>query len=173
MVSPRLCAETDQVVAAIKSAKAYKYAYEAQDAAQEWADFFLGGLNLADKAGCPSLIQMPSKDELIKKAFGPLSNAADEVIPGGMRYESLPCPKKGCRGCKGPKCSGSKASDDSHGGSKTGGQPGSSTMHSQAQQSHGTLKTRASPTKSLARSTLSRFVAMHTSTAGCQGLAGR
>jgi hypothetical protein len=167
MVSLRLCAETDNVVAAVKSAKAYKYAYEAQDAAQEWADFFLGGLNLADKAGCPSLIKMPSKDDLIKKAFEPLSNAADEAIPGGMKYQSLPCPKKGCRGCKGPKCSPSQQSHDNHGASKTGGHPGSTTIRSQAQPSHGTLKTTASLTKSSARSTLSRSVAMHTSTAGC------
>ena len=91
-------------MAAARSAKAYKYAYEAQDAAQEWADFFLGGLNLAGQAGCGPLIKIPNKDDLIKKAFKPLSNAPDELIPGGMNYDGLPCPAKGCRGCKGPKC---------------------------------------------------------------------
>jgi hypothetical protein len=64
---------------------------------------------------------MPLKDELIKKAFKPLSNTADKVIPGGMQYKSLPCPKRGCRGYKGPKCSRSTASNDKHSGSKTGG----------------------------------------------------
>jgi hypothetical protein len=171
-VLQRLCPETDKVVAAAKSAKAYKYAYEAQDAAQEWADFFLGGLNLADKAGCPSLIKIPSKEDLIKKAFEPLSNAPDEVIPGGMNYASLPCPKKGCRGCKGPKCR-SNNSNHNHGASKTGGQPASTKMQSPPRATHKTPKATPSPTKSLASSTLSSSMVMRTSTLRCKGSGAR
>ncbi|KAI4607220.1 hypothetical protein J4E83_009676 [Alternaria metachromatica] len=59
-------------MAAIRSAKAYKYAHEAQDAAQEWADFFLSGADFAGQAGCSPLV--PSRDDLIKKAFTPLSS---------------------------------------------------------------------------------------------------
>jgi len=89
-------------VAAIRSAKAYKYAHEAQDAAQEWADFFLSGADFAGQAGCSPLV--PSRDDLIKKAFTPLVDAPDELVPGGMNYDDLPCPAKGCKGCKGPRC---------------------------------------------------------------------
>ncbi|KAI4684264.1 hypothetical protein J4E81_009144 [Alternaria sp. BMP 2799] len=56
---------TGGMVAAIRSAKAYKYAHEAQDAAQEWADFFLSGADFAGQAGCDSPV--PSREELIKK----------------------------------------------------------------------------------------------------------
>ncbi|CAN9377082.1 unnamed protein product [Alternaria sp. RS040] len=105
---------TGGMVAAVRSAKAYKYAHEAQDAAQEWADFFLSGANFAEQAGCGPLI--PTKDNLIKKAFTPLVDAPDELVPGGMNYEDLPCPKRGCKGCKGPKCtngSGNEGGDAS------------------------------------------------------------
>jgi hypothetical protein len=79
-------------VAAVRSAKAYKYAYEAQDAAQEWADFFLGGFYFTEQAGCDPLI--PSKTDLINKAFGPLVDSSDGLVPGGMNYDDLPCPAK-------------------------------------------------------------------------------
>jgi hypothetical protein len=131
-------------VAAVRSAKAYKYAYEAQDAAQQWADFFLGGMDFAGQAGCGPLI--PKKDDLIKKAFGPLSDAADELIPGGMNYQSLPCPAKGCRGCKGPKCK----NDDKN--SKTADQPTQTTQKTQPESTNDPAKTtdasKSSPTSS-------------------------
>jgi hypothetical protein len=112
-------------VAAVRSAKAYKYAHEAQDAAQEWADFFLSGLNFAEQAGCGPLI--PSRSDLIKKAFTPLVDAPDEIVPGGMNYDGLPCPKKGCKGCKGQNC----AYNSGNGGgdtSKASGKPTSTTQ---------------------------------------------
>ncbi|KAI4663275.1 uncharacterized protein J4E78_003686 [Alternaria triticimaculans] len=93
---------TGGMVAAIRLAKAYKYAYEAQDAAQEWADFFLSGANFAGQAGCSPLVL--SRDDLIKKVFTPLVDALDELVPGGMNYDDLLCPAKGCKGCKGPRC---------------------------------------------------------------------
>ncbi|KAI4915403.1 uncharacterized protein J4E92_009357 [Alternaria infectoria] len=70
---------TGGMVAAIRSAKAYKYANEAQDAAQEWADFFLSGADFAGQADCSPLV--PSRDDLIKKAFTPLVDAPDELVP--------------------------------------------------------------------------------------------
>ncbi|KAI4681353.1 uncharacterized protein J4E84_007589 [Alternaria hordeiaustralica] len=70
---------TGGMVAAIRSAKAYKYAHEAQDAAQEWADFFLSGADFAGQAGCDSPV--PSREELIKKVFTPLVDAPDELVP--------------------------------------------------------------------------------------------
>jgi hypothetical protein len=165
-----LCVTTNELVAAAKSAKTYKYAYEEQDAAQEWADFFLGGLNLAEKAGCGPLIKIPSKDDLIKRAFEPLSNAPDEVVPGGMNYESLPCPKKGCRGCKGPKCK-KEDSDDNIGGSKTGSQPNPKTIQSQPEQTHETPKTTQSPTQSSSLTTSVSSSDRPISTLGCKEVA--
>lgn len=97
-------------MAAIRSAKAYKYACEAQDAAELWAEFFLSGTNFAGKAGCGPLI--PTKANLIKRAFDSLSDAPDEFIPGGINYEAFPCPSKGCKGCKGPKCRSSNGNGD-------------------------------------------------------------
>ena len=111
-------------VAAVRSAKAYKYAHEAQDAAQEWADFFLSGANFAEQAGCGSLI--PTKNNLIKKAFTPLVDAPDELVPGGMNYEDLPCPKRGCKGCKGPKCTNGSGNEGGD-ASKTSIQPAPTT----------------------------------------------
>jgi hypothetical protein len=112
-------------VAAVRSAKAYKYAHEAQDAAQEWADFFLSGLNFAEQAGCGPLI--PSRSDLIKKAFTPLVDAPDEIVPGGMNYDGLPCPKKGCKGCKGPNCTNNSGNGDGD-TSKASGKPTSTTQ---------------------------------------------
>jgi hypothetical protein len=115
---------------------------------------------------------MPSRDDLIKRAFEPLSNAPDEAIPGGMNYESLPCPKKGCRGCKGPKCR-SNNSNDSHGASKTGGQPTSTKRQSQTQQTSKAPTTTPSPMKSLASTRSSSSLAMRMSTVRCKGLGAR
>ncbi|PSN59831.1 hypothetical protein BS50DRAFT_594260 [Corynespora cassiicola Philippines] len=98
------------IVAAIRSAKAYRYAFEAQDAAQQWADFFLGGVDFAGQAGCGQMI--PTKEDLIAKAFGAFTSAPDELVPGGMRYDELPCPAKGCTGCKGPNCKSEKPSEN-------------------------------------------------------------
>jgi hypothetical protein len=172
IAAPTLCVITNDLVAAAKSAKTYKYAYEAQDAAQEWADFFLGGLNLADKAGCGPLIKIPSKDDLIKRAFEPLSNAPDEVVPGGMNYESLPCPNKGCRGCKGPKC---KKDDSDHNkdSSTKSSQPTPTSIHSQPEQSQETPKTTAPPKESPADATSPTSFATPMATLGCKGLAAR
>ncbi|RII10006.1 hypothetical protein CUC08_Gglean005996 [Alternaria sp. MG1] len=115
---------TGGMVAAVRSAKAYKYAHEAQDAAQEWADFFLSGANFAEQAGCGPLI--PTKNNLIKKAFTPLVDAPDELVPGGMNYEDLPCPKRGCKGCKGPKCTNGSGNEGGD-ASKTNIQPAPTT----------------------------------------------
>ncbi|KAF1955106.1 hypothetical protein CC80DRAFT_549820 [Byssothecium circinans] len=65
------------VVAAIQTVKAYKYAYEAKDAAIEFANAFLGGLSASEAAGCRS---PPSFDDPVK-VFVPLSDAPDEIIP--------------------------------------------------------------------------------------------
>jgi hypothetical protein len=64
---------------------------------------------------------MLSRDDLIKRAFKPLSNASNKAIPGGINYKSLLYPKKGYRGCKGSKYR-SNNSNDSYSASKTGGQ---------------------------------------------------
>jgi hypothetical protein len=165
-------------VAAARSAKAYKYAYEAQDAAQQWADFFLGGMDLAGQAGCPSLIK-PSKKDLIEKAFGPLSDTPDGSIPGGMNYESLPCPKKGCRGCKGPNCRNDNKSDND-GTSNTNEQAVPTTRKEERTLATSTFppKTTASPlvqassrTTSILSSSSATSSVAPVSTLGCKGLA--
>lgn len=139
-------------VAAIRSAKAYKYAYEAQDAAELWADFFLSGPDFADQAACGSLI--PKKVDLIKRAFGPLTDVVDEVVPGGMNYDKLPCPAKGCRGCKGPKSRG-----NNHDGNGNSGSPGSKTMPGQTATSNGPGSTEqlTKSTGTLATSSVATF----------------
>jgi hypothetical protein len=78
-------------------------------------------MNFGGQAGCPSLIK-PSKQDLIAKAFQPLVDAPDSMLPEGMNYDSLPCPAQGCRGCKGPKCRDDNKHDDDK-PSKTGIQP--------------------------------------------------
>jgi hypothetical protein len=158
-------------VAAVRSAKAYKYAYEAQDAAQQWADFFLGGLDFGGQAGCGALIKIPTKDDPIKKAFDPFTNAPDELIPGGMNYESLPCPAKGCKGCKGPNCknkSDNEDNNDNNNPSLTNGQPPEKTENSQIE--HTSESPPTTTTTSTSSSTSSAF---STSTLDCKALAER
>ncbi|USP75708.1 hypothetical protein yc1106_02982 [Curvularia clavata] len=130
---------TGGMVAAIKSAKAYKYAYKAQDAANFWADFFLSGADFAGQAGCGASI--PKKEDLVKRAFGPLTDVVDEVVPGGINYNKLPCPAKGCKGCKGPKCRGNDNEDNGNNGS-----PGSKTIPGQTATNNGPESTEQ-PTK--------------------------
>jgi hypothetical protein len=56
---------------------------------------------------------IPSKTDLINKAFGPSMESPDGLVPGGMNYGDLSCPAKGCRGCKGPNCrSGSESESE-------------------------------------------------------------
>ncbi|KAH4663962.1 hypothetical protein HBH70_213330 [Parastagonospora nodorum] len=85
------------MIAAIKTAKAYKYAHEAQDAAQEWANMIFGGLSTSEAAGCGkppfSLAKLAAK-------FFEIANVPDATLPGGIDYRTLPCPKGGCRGTK-------------------------------------------------------------------------
>jgi hypothetical protein len=85
------------MIAAIRTAKAYKYAYEAQSAAQEWANMIFGGLSLSKEAGCGdppfSLAKLVTK-------FLDLANVPDTTLPGGLDYLTLPCPKAGCRGTR-------------------------------------------------------------------------
>jgi hypothetical protein len=109
---------------------------------------------------------------LVKRAFEPLSNAPDEVIPGGMNYESLPCPKKGCRGCKGPKCK-SDDNNENNGVSRTNSHLAPTNIPSQPLQTEETPKTTQAPTKSALSSTLPSSSAIPTSTLGCKGLAAR
>lgn len=139
-------------MAAIKSAKAYKYAYELQDAAEFWADFFLSGADFAGQAGCARLI--PKKADLIKRAFGPLTDAADEFIPGGIDYEKFPCPAKGCRGCKGPKCRSNQHDNDDNNNS-----PGSKTKPDQTATSNAPQSTEqlATTTGTLQTSSMAAF----------------
>jgi hypothetical protein len=49
------------------------------------------------------LIKILSKEDLIKRAFEPLSNAPNKVILGGINYAFLLYLKKGYRGYKGLK----------------------------------------------------------------------
>jgi hypothetical protein len=85
------------MIAAVKTAKAYKYAYEAQDAAQEWANMIFGGLSTSQAAGCGvppfSLAKLAAK-------FLDFANVPDATLPGGLDYKGLPCPKGGCRGTR-------------------------------------------------------------------------
>lgn len=75
---------------AIASAKAFKYAYEGQDAAREWANYLLGSLGISESMGCG---KVPSLGELMT-AFVPFADARPDIyadfstIPGGP----------GCRG---------------------------------------------------------------------------
>ena len=85
------------MIAAVRTAKAYKYAHEAQDAAQEWANMIFGGLSTSEAAGCGkppfSLAKLAAK-------FFEIANVPDATLPGGIDYKTLPCPKGGCRGTK-------------------------------------------------------------------------
>jgi hypothetical protein len=89
-----------------------------------------------------------------------------------MNYESLPCPAKGCRGCKGPKCRNDNGNDN-HGESKTDARPSPTTTNSQPEQTHETPKTTQPPPKSSSSSTSLISSAIPTSTLGCKGLAAR
>ena len=93
------------MIAAIRTAKAYKYAYEAQDAAQEWANMIFGGLSLSKKAGCG---EPPFSISKLVAKFLDFANVPDATLPGGIDYKALPCPKGGCKGTK----EGDKKKDD-------------------------------------------------------------
>ncbi|KAF2654930.1 hypothetical protein K491DRAFT_445638 [Lophiostoma macrostomum CBS 122681] len=77
---------------AIASAKAYRYAYKAEEAASEWADFFSVSFSTSEAAGCG---KPPGLDDLLK-SFLHLVNAPDELIEG-IDYASIPCPKGKCK----------------------------------------------------------------------------
>lgn len=85
------------MIAAIRTAKAYKYAYEAQDAAQEWANMIFGGLSLSKDAGCG---EIPFSIAKLVSKFLDFANVPDKTLPGGLDYATLPCPKGGCRGTR-------------------------------------------------------------------------
>jgi hypothetical protein len=88
---------TGGMIAAVRTAKAYKYAYKAEDAAHEWADMIFGGLSLSKSAGCG---EPPFSLAKLVEKFLDFADVPDDTIPGGMDYRSLPCPKKGCKGTK-------------------------------------------------------------------------
>jgi hypothetical protein len=85
------------MIAAVKTAKAYKYAYESHDAAQEWANMIFGGLSTSQAAGCGvppfSLAKLAAK-------FLDFANVPDDTLPDGFDYKGLPCPKGGCKGTR-------------------------------------------------------------------------
>lgn len=85
------------MIAAVKTAKIYKYAYHAQDAAQEWANMIFGGLSLSKEAGCG---EPPFSISKLVGAFLDFANVPDETVPGGIDYQNLPCPKGGCKGTR-------------------------------------------------------------------------
>ncbi|KAF1962042.1 hypothetical protein CC80DRAFT_589491 [Byssothecium circinans] len=85
------------MIAAIRTAKAYKYAYNAQDAAQEWANMIFGGLSLSKEAGCG---EPPFSISKLVSKFLDFANVPDATLPGGIDYATLPCPKGGCKGTK-------------------------------------------------------------------------
>lgn len=98
---------------AIQSAKAFKYAYEGQDAAREWGTFILdalapGNVGLAALAGCPPTPDLMS----IMKSFIPFADARPDLpanfdtIPGGPG-----CGGKGKKGDK-KKCNDDESQDD-------------------------------------------------------------
>ncbi|KAH5090123.1 hypothetical protein HBI38_042970 [Parastagonospora nodorum] len=84
----------------IKTAKMFKHAYDAQDAAMEWASMFVEqGFGLASAAGCKTPFSF-SKPDLAKR-FLDFADAPDELVPG-LNYDDLPCPKgkKASKKCK-------------------------------------------------------------------------
>jgi hypothetical protein len=85
------------MIAAIRTAKAYKYAYEAQDAAQEWANMIFGGISLSQDAGCGA---PPFSIAKLVAKFLDFADVPDNTVPGGIDYQALPCPKGGCRGTR-------------------------------------------------------------------------
>ncbi|KAF2177165.1 hypothetical protein K469DRAFT_810125 [Zopfia rhizophila CBS 207.26] len=87
----------------IQVAKAVKVAYEGMDAASAFADIMIGGVvpSLAQAAGCK--IGIPSRTDLMKKAYPPLSDVPDSVVPG-VNPDDLPCGRGGGRKKPNGKC---------------------------------------------------------------------
>ncbi|KAF2463814.1 uncharacterized protein BDR25DRAFT_362485 [Lindgomyces ingoldianus] len=84
----------------VKTAKMFRYAYDAQDAAMEWASLFVDqGFGLASAAGCKTPFSFSKAD--LAKRFLDFAGAPDELVPG-INYDEMPCPKgkKASKKCK-------------------------------------------------------------------------
>jgi hypothetical protein len=130
---------------AIASAKAYHYAYEAEQAASEWADFLSVSFSTSEAAGCG---KFPSIDDLLK-SFLHLVNAPDKVVQG-IDYASIPCPKGKCKPRNGNDSDkdGDKDKDkDKPSDAPKTGNPGSATRTSKTDDASSTIDSHASTTK--------------------------
>jgi hypothetical protein len=103
----------------VKTAKMFKNSYDAAEAATEWASmvsitlprnllrhpadrpqFVDVGFGLAGEAGCPTPFSFSKAD--LAKRFLDFADAPDALIPEGINYDELPCPKgkKASKKCK-------------------------------------------------------------------------
>jgi hypothetical protein len=124
----------------------FQHAYDAQDAAMEWASmvsatlvrpvfqipahilqFVDVGFGLAREAGCKTPFSF-SKTDLAKK-FLDFANAPDQLVPG-INYDEMPCPKgkKASKRCK--ERNGESDKDESPSKTRNNNQPSQTSKQS-------------------------------------------
>ncbi|KAI8937308.1 hypothetical protein NX059_006515 [Plenodomus lindquistii] len=114
----------------VKTAKMFKHAYNAEEAAAEWASMFVDqGFGLASEAGCKAVFKFSKAD--LAKRFLDFADAPDELVPG-INYEEMPCPKgkKASKECK--KKNGEDDRSDVPSKTQASSPPASTTTSSQA-----------------------------------------